>query len=208
MKKVFAILLAFASALAANATQRTSNASRVDQLLDAPGLRGVASVRVGSTTFIAVWTETPQDQTLEIYGMRISKLPAAQLIDRFKDHGFPWQSLTAVQDGAVAGFQVRRTTGEGWFGATLVYFYVDGKFKKVFESGDVAELFDLNGDGYPEALEYRGDKSDPSCRVKISVWKNNRYQPLGTVPLSRLFSIQIRNRIQRFLHVGKMPGPQ
>jgi hypothetical protein len=181
------------------ATQRTSKASRVDQLLDTPRLRGVASVRVGSTTFIAVWTETPQDQTLEIYGMRISKYPAVQLIDEFKDHGFPWQSLTAIQDGAVAGFQVRRTTGESWFGATMVYFYVGGRFKKVFESGDEAELFDLTGDGYPEALEYQGDKADPASKVKISVWKNNRYQYLTTVPVTELYSSETRSKITRFL---------
>ncbi len=156
MKQTLAILLAFVGALVAHTTQSKSTAGRVDQLLDAPGLRGVASVRVESAIFFGVWTETPRDQALKIYGMKRNN-PTVQLIDEFKDDGVPWQSVTAIQDSAIVGFQVRRATGEGWCGATLIYFYVGGHFRKVFESGDVAELFDLTGDGYPHMLEYRGD---------------------------------------------------
>jgi hypothetical protein len=185
--------------LPATTTQVESNAKRVDQILGSPGLRGVASVRVGSTIFIAVWVESPQAHALEIYGMKPSKYPDVQLVVELKDNGFPWQSITAVQDGAVAGFLVRRTAGEGWFGASVLYLYVEGRFKKVFESGSVADLLDLNGDGYPEVLEYQGDKADSGAKVKISVWKNDRYHYLATVPLTQLYSSKIKNRIDRFL---------
>jgi hypothetical protein len=199
MKKFLPILLAFANMLPATTTQVESNAKRVDQILGSPGLRGVASVRVGSTIFIAVWVESPQAHALEIYGMKPSKYPDVQLVVELKDNGFPWQSITAVQDGAVAGFLVRRTAGEGWFGASVLYLYVEGRFKKVFESGSVADLLDLNGDGYPEVLEYQGDKADSGAKVKISVWKNDRYHYLATVPLTQLYSSKIKNRIDRFL---------
>jgi hypothetical protein len=164
----------------------------IDQLLNDPTFRGVASVRVESTTYIGLWTENPQSQKLQIFEM--DKYPAVKLVAEFKDPDVRWQSLTAIQDGAVAGFQVRRTTGEGWFGATTAYFYMDGRFRKVFESGNVAEFVDLDGDGYPEALEYKGEKSDPACRVKISAWRKGKYQFIGTVPVSQLFSFQTRKR--------------
>src|SRR5450432_4167874 len=130
MKQFLPILLAFANMLPAAAMQLESNAKRVDQILGVPGLRGVASVRVGSTTFIAVWVETPQAQALEIYAMKPSKYPDVELVVELKDNGFPWQSITAVQDGAVAGFLVRRTAGEGWFGASALYLYVEGSFQE------------------------------------------------------------------------------
>jgi hypothetical protein len=199
MKKIAVILVALVSAFAPKQMERKSDRTRVDQLLDRPDLRGVASVHIDSAKarFIAIWTENPQSQTLEIYEM--SKYPTVRLVNQFEDRDVPFQSLTAIQDGAVAGFQVRRTTGEDWFGATLLYFYVAGKFMKVFETGDVAELLDVNGDGYPEVLEYQGDRSDPSCKVKISVWKDDKYQYLTTVPLSQLFLRRTRNRISQFL---------
>jgi|GEM_PF-2540898 len=199
MKPFLSILLAFANMLSANAVQRESPAKRIDQILATPGLRGVASVRVGSTIFIAVWVDSTGAQALKIYGMKPNKYPDVDLVVELKDDGFPWQSITAVQDGAVAGFLVRRTAGEGWFGASVLYLYVEGRFKKVFESGSVAELFDLNGDGYPEVLEYQGDKADSGAKVKISVWKNDRYQYLATVPLTHLYSSETKNRIARFL---------
>jgi hypothetical protein len=197
MRTVFSITVMITALLAANAAQHSSTTNHVDRLLERPNLKGVASVHVESTTFIAVWTETPQDQTLEIYEM--PKYPAVKLVSRFRDKDVPWQSLTGIQDGAVAGFQIRRTTGEGWFGSTLVYFYVNGKFEKVFESGSKAELLDLNGDGFPAALEYVGDKSDTSCKAKINIWKNERYNYFATVPLSQLFSPETKRRIKAFL---------
>jgi hypothetical protein len=196
-KKIAVILVALVSAFApTQQVERKSDRTRVDQLLDRADLKGVASVRVDPATFIAIWTENPQSQTLEIYEM--SKYPSVRLVNRFEDRDVPFQSLTAIQDGAVAGFQVRREVGEGWFGATLVYFYVAGKFRKVFETGDIAELLDVDGNGYPEALEYQGGKDDPACKVKISVWKDDKYQYLMTVPLSQLFLPDTRRKISHF----------
>jgi hypothetical protein len=196
MKKIAIILTALVSALAPKQMETKSESTRVDQLLDRADFRGVASVHVESERFIAVWTGDAGHETLEIYAMK--KYPNVRLVNQFEDRDIPFQSLTAIQDGAVAGFQIRRTAGEDWFGATLLYFYVAGKFKKVFETGDVAELLDVNGDGYPEVLEYQGDRSDPASKVKISVWKDDKYQYLATVPLSRLFLPSTRNRISQF----------
>jgi hypothetical protein len=150
MKMIAIILVALVSALAPTQVERKSESTRVDQLLDRSDFRGVASVLIGSERFIAVWTGDAGDQKLEIYGMK--KYPTVRLVNQFTNPEVPFQSLTAVQDGAVAGFQLRRDAPEGWFGGTIVYFYVQGSFRKVFESEDEAELLDVNGDGYPEAL--------------------------------------------------------
>lgn len=198
MKQLLVVFLLIGNVLAVNYGQHESKVFNLPQVLGNPNVREVASVRLGATMFIGTWSETPQDQVLRIYEM--SEYPNVHLINEFEDHDVPWQSLTAIQDAAVIGFQVRRTTGEGWFGATLVYLYVQGEFKKVFESGALAEMFDLNGDGYPEALEYQDDKSNLKCRVKINVWKDDRYQYVMTVPLDRLVSSETRKRIDQFLH--------
>jgi hypothetical protein len=201
MRQMLIFILIIGSANAIAPVQRTTEASRVDQLLDTPSLKGVASVRIQPATFIAVWTKTPQDQTLEIYEMQ--KYPTVRLINKFKDRDVPWQSLTAIQDGAVAGFQIRRTTGEGWLGTTLIYLYVEGQFKKVFESGNEAELFDLTGDGYPEVIEYEGDKGSRRAQVRISAWKNNQYHYVMMVPIDKLSSTETRKTIKQFLRSGE-----
>jgi hypothetical protein len=197
VKTIAVIVVALVSAFPPKQqVEPKSERTRVDQLLDRADLKGVASVHVDRATFIAIWTENPHSQTLEIY--EVSKYPTVRLVNRFEDHDVPFQSLTAIQEGAVAGFQVRREVGEGWFGATLLYFYVGGKFGKVFETGDIAELLDVNGDGYPEVLEYHGGKDDPACKVTISVWRDHKYQYLMTVPLGQLFLRDTRKRISQF----------
>jgi hypothetical protein len=189
MKNIAVILVALVSASPPKKQiERKSESTRVDQLLDRSDFRGVASVHVESERFIALWTGDAGDQTLEIYTMK--KYPTVRLVNQFTNPEVPFQSLTAVQDGA-AGFLLRRTAPEGWFGGTIVYFYVRGTFRKVFEYEDEAELLDLTG-------EYQGGKDDPACKVKIIVWKDDKYQYLMTVPLSQLFSPATRKRILQF----------
>jgi hypothetical protein len=132
-----------------------------------PDVKGIASFRTEGRIYVGVWRQSEQKNLLEIYSSQ--KLSAGERVASFEDDGVYWQSLSSISDGALVGFKIRTTVGEGWFGATKLYVYDGGEFRKVFDSGEVSEVLDLNGDGYPEVIEFLGSQSNPNDEVRISV---------------------------------------
>jgi hypothetical protein len=171
-------------------------------------VRGVASIR-GDKTYLAVWRHSDYQETLDIYaGLQCKD---EERVAHFEDKGISWQSLSAIEDSAVLGFRVRSEVGEGWFGATKLFIY-DGKmFIDAFESGEIAEVIDLDGDGYPEVVEFLGDKGRPSGKVRVWVWQTERFKLLTTVTASDLYSPRLLSMLlkqSRARSRSGAPGPK
>lgn len=155
---------------------------------DLPDVYGVATIR-GDRTYLAIWKHTDEKEILDIYaGLDCSD---ANRVAHFEDNGIHWQSLSAIEDYAVLGFQVRTTAGDDWFGATHLFMYDGKSFRKSFDSGETAEVVDLNGDGYPEVLEFVGGKGHPAGRVRVWIWRKGQFELLTTVSAAELYSAKV-----------------
>jgi hypothetical protein len=161
---------------------------------DLPDIKGVASIRTEGHTYLAVWRKTPQKNGLDIYDSH--QCTESSRVATFEDTGVWWQSLSAIGDGAVLGFKIRTTVGEGWYGATKLFMYDGKKFHKSFESGEISEVTDLDGDGFPEVLEFLGDKGNAAGRVRVYIWRESRFDMLTTVAASELYSSKLRARLK------------
>jgi hypothetical protein len=144
--------------------------------------------------YLAVWRHSPRKDFLEIY--YTGHCTDADRVASFDDPGIWWQSLSAIEDGAVVGFQVRATAGEGWYGATKLFMYDGKKFSKSYDSGEISEVTDLNGDGFPEVLEFLSEKGNPTGKVHIYVWRGNKFEMLTTVAADELYSAKVVARLK------------
>jgi hypothetical protein len=164
---------------------------------DLPDVKGVASIR-GAKTYLAVWKQTrpfPVD-TLDIYeGLQCK---AESRVAHFEDKETSWQSLSAVEDSVVLGFRVRTEAGDGWFGWTKLFMFDGKKFYKAFESGETAEVIDLNGDGYPEVVEFLSGEGPPDGKARVWVWQKDRFVVLTTVGVSELYSQKLFSLLSGF----------
>lgn len=156
------------------------------------GTKGLASIRSDGRTYVAVWNQTDRNNRLDIY----DSLGCTNRIAEFSDNGVWWQSISAIPDGALLGFQVRSTAGEGWFGSTKLFLYDGHTFVKAFDSGEEAELLDLNGDGYPEIVEFLDGRGTPSGRVRINAWGGKSFHPVATVKAVDMFSAKVLTQLQ------------
>lgn len=154
-----------------------------------PDTKGVASIRANGHMYLAVWRHSPQKDSLEIYSS--GQCTDANRVASFDDPGIWWQSLSAIEDGAVVGFQVRSTAGEGWYGATKLFMYDGKQFRKSYDSGEISEVTDLNGDGFPEVLEFLSDKGNPIGKVNIYIWRRDKFDMLTTVAAGELHSAKL-----------------
>lgn len=160
--------------------------------------KGLASIRSDGRTYLAVWSQTDQENRLDIY----DSLACTNRISQFSDNGVWWQSMSAIPDGALLGFLIRSTAGEGWFGSTKLFLYDGHTFIKAFESGEEAELIDLNGDGYREVVEYLDGRGTPTGRVRINAWGPKGFRPVLTVKAADIFSTTVFRQLQGS---GKVP---
>lgn len=146
---------------------------------------GVASVRADKT-YLAVWQNTDLAETLSIYaGLQCAQ---SKRVGQFKNSGVSWQSLTAIEDFAIVGFRIRTTAPDSWYGATKIFMYDGNSFVNAFESENDSEVIDLDGDGYPEVVEFLHDSRTPNTRAQIWVWNEKKFVPITTVPTKELFS--------------------
>jgi hypothetical protein len=164
---------------------------------DLQNVSGVATIR-GDRIYLAVWRHTdPVEQMniLDIYaGLQCTD---ASRVAHFEDRETPWQSLSAIEDFAVLGFRVRTTAGDNWFGSTKVFMYDGKQFRKSFDSGEIAEVIDLVGDGYPQILEFLGDTRRPAGKVRVWVWRKGQFKLLTTVTASELYSAKLSSLIRK-----------
>ena len=162
---------------------------------DLADVKGVASIR-GTKTYLAVWRQIRFVDSLDIYaGLQCTE---QNRVAHFEDKGTSWQSLSAVEDSVVLGFRVRTEAGEGWFGSTRLFMFDGKQFGKAFESGEDAEVIDLDGDGYPEVVEFLSGQGRPNGKVRVWVWQKNRYKVLTTVTASELYSQKLLSLLTSF----------
>jgi hypothetical protein len=77
----------------------------------------------------------------------------------------------------------------------------DGRqFRKSFESGETAEVIDLLGDGYPQVLEFLGGEGSPLRRVRVWVWRKDRFKFVTTVTASELYSAKLFFKIRKIMN--------
>jgi hypothetical protein len=173
---------------------------------DLQNVRGVATIR-GDGTYLAVWRHTEQVASqpfmdiLDIY--RGLQCTDASRVAHFEDKETSWQSLSAIEDFVVLGFRVRTTAGDNWFGATKLFMFDGKQFRKSFDSGETAEVVDLVGDGYPEVLEFLGDKGRPAGKVRVWVWRKGQFKLLTIVTASELYSAKL---LTLLAHEGGYPN--
>jgi len=159
---------------------------------DLPNVAGVATIRADGT-FLAVWRHADYEETLDIYrGLQCSD---ANRVAHFADKETRWQSLVAIEDGIVLGFRVRANAGDNWFGATKLFMYDGHSFRKSFESGEISEVMDLDGDGYPEVVEFLKDKGRPLGKVRVWIWRKGQFKLLTTVTAAELYSAKLLSLI-------------
>ncbi|MGB7624952.1 MAG: FG-GAP repeat protein [Terriglobia bacterium] len=154
-----------------------------------PNIKGVASIRTEGRMYLAIWRHTAEKDLLDIYDSH--QCTESSRVASFEDTGIWWQSLSAIEDGAIVGFQVRTTVEEGWYGATKLFMYDGKKFNKSYASGEISEVTDLNGDGFPEVLEFLGNKGDPTGKVRVHVWRGSTFDMLTTVTANKLYSSKL-----------------
>jgi hypothetical protein len=155
---------------------------------DLPNIYGVASIR-GDKTYLAVWRHSDQEEDLDIYG-GLQCFDAIR-VAHFEDKGIHWQSISAIEDSAVLGFRIRTEAGDDWFGATKLFMYDGKKFRKAFDSGEVTEVIDLDGDGFPEVLEFLANKGRPNGKVRVWIWRTNQFKVFTTVTTSEIYSARL-----------------
>jgi len=72
-----------------------------------------------------------------------------------------------------------------------LFMYDGNRFLKAFDTGEIAEVIDVDGDGYPEVVEFLGNRGSASGRARIWIWQRSQFKLLTTVPISELYSEKV-----------------
>src|SRR6266404_3909022 len=160
--------------------------SSSQSVIEAPLVRGIASVRIAGELFVAVWRVEPE--ALEIY--RSTVLTKSNLVATFYNKGPDWQTLNAIDEGAVGGFQLRTIAEEGPYGGTTLFTYAKSNrtFRRSYSSENISDVVDMLEAGYPIVLEYLGGRAVATDKVRIHVWRNDSFVPFSTVRIGDLHS--------------------
>jgi hypothetical protein len=117
-------------------------------------------------------------------------------VNSVKNSGFPWQSITPIQDGPIWGFQFRSQAGEDWYGGTELFIFVESTFVKGFETDDDATLLDINGDGKVEVIVSRDLKRRPQSEVSVYQWTGKVFRKVIVTTFASLFSKKVQSSLK------------
>lgn len=173
-------------------------------------IRGVSSFRQNNTLYTAYLLYGPTkvhsvDCELVITSQKIEKPPVIAF--HIMDPGCDWDTLATLNGSVLNGFVLWWTGPDSFFGKTVVFAFVDGKFTNAYGGDYPSEIVDIDGDGVPEIIGSRIDMNGDTKGCKIYLWNGSVYKFVMNVQFEDRLGRRVLNAVRQYRrhHPVKMP---
>ena len=173
-------------------------------------VRGVSSFRQNNTLYTAYLLYGPTEVRLNncelvITSQKIEKPPVIAF--HIMDPGCDWETLATLNGSVLNGFVLWWTGPDSFFGKTVVFAFVDGKFTNAYGGDYPSEIVDIDGDGVPEIIGSRIDMNGDTKGCEIYVWNGSVYKFVMNVQFEDRLGRRVLNAVRQYRrhHPVKMP---
>jgi hypothetical protein len=149
--------------------------------------------KLATTRYLAIWYKKSGGQFKDESYLKIFEKINDTYVERYQvaDKSFAEiRALAPLNSSVVPGVVVTFEHSDFWFGRTIVFGLVEGRFRKVYE-GATSELVDLDGDGIPEILESSWPNGDgfPSV-TRTHRWNGQLFEKTHELPWDNRFRVE------------------